>query len=99
MEEVRALVLQHLRGTGARVFLFGSWARGEERAASDIDIAVDHDSPLPPGCLAELREVLEESTIPFRVDLVDLAECDPAFRSRVTEEAVEWTTSQGPVHA
>jgi len=41
LKEARRIVLDKLRGVPARVFLFGSRARGDTRRASDIDIAID----------------------------------------------------------
>jgi hypothetical protein len=40
--------------------------------------------------LADLRETLEESTIPYEVDVVDLSEASPQFRQRVKREGVVW---------
>jgi uncharacterized protein len=56
-----------------------------------VDVAVLPQEPLPRGLLASIREALEESLVPWRVDLVDLSEVDPSFRSRVLEEGIEWT--------
>ena len=88
---VRAIVLAGLREDEADVYLFGSWARQAEAQSSDIDIAIDPRRPLALSRLSALREALEESTIPFRVDLVNLAEAGPAFRARVLKEGVKWT--------
>lgn len=90
MAQARAIVLRALAGREVRVFLFGSRARGEAHPASDIDIGVLPEEPLPRGLLAELREALEESAIPQTVDLVDLSEADPEFRARVLAEGIEW---------
>ena len=40
-----------------------------------------------------MREALEESTIPNRVDIVDLAETDAAFRDSVHREGIPWNAS------
>ena len=90
VETVRRIVLDGLRGTGARVFLFGSRAGGTVHPASDMDVAVLPPAPLPVGMLATIREALDESTVPFTVDLVDLSEVDSAFRDRVLAEGVPW---------
>jgi predicted nucleotidyltransferase len=74
-----------------RVFLFGSRARADAAPFSDIDIALLASAPLPRALLSRLRDALEESAIPVRVDLVDLEVADPAFRRAVLAEAVEWT--------
>lgn len=75
----------------AVVYLFGSWARGEATAVSDIDIALDSGVPLPPGVFARLRERLDESHVPYRVEVVDLTRADAAFRQRVLDEGVRWS--------
>jgi len=85
------MVLDGLKDTPARVFLFGSQARGDARRHSDIDVAVLADKPLPAGVLARIRHALEESTIPYEVDVVDLSRAEPGFVAAVLEEAVPWT--------
>jgi len=87
----RALVTRGLAGRPVRIFLFGSRARGDAAPFSDIDIALWAAAPLPRELLGRLRETLEESTVPVRVDLVDLRLADPAFRRAVLAHAVEWT--------
>ena len=87
---VRRILLDGLRGTGARVFLFGSRAGGTVHPASDLDVAVLPHAPLPVGLLAVLREALDESTVPFAVDLIDLSEADSTFRARVLAEGISW---------
>jgi uncharacterized protein len=91
LEEVRRLVLQAVGKDGAVVYLFGSWARGEATRLSDIDVAIDPPTPLPRGTLARLREQLEESSVPYHVDVVDLSRADPEFRRRVLAEGVPWS--------
>ena len=56
-------------------------------------MAIESAEPLPRALLASLREALEESTIPNRVDVVDLAETDAAFRDRVRREGIQWIAS------
>jgi hypothetical protein len=47
--------------------------------------------PLPPGLLSAIREELEESNVPFRVDLVDLSDAGSTFREQVEKEGQLWT--------
>jgi predicted nucleotidyltransferase len=94
LERVKGIVRRVLGHTPADVYLFGSWARGAQRPTSDIDVAIESaEPPLPRALLASLREALEESTIPNRVDVVDLAETDAAFRDRVRREGILWIAS------
>lgn len=90
LAEVRRIVLEGLRGHRARVYLFGSRARGEARRASDIDVAILPLNPLPPGLLSSIRESLEESHVPYKVDVVDLSQVEPTFRERVEREGIPW---------
>jgi hypothetical protein len=54
-------------------------------------IVLDGLEGLPAVVLARIRERLEESTLPFRVDLVDLTTADEALVKSVMEEGVPWT--------
>lgn len=89
LEKVRTIVLSHLGERPARVWLFGSFARGEAHRFSDIDVAIDAGAALPPLLRANIEEALEESTVPYFVDVVDLAE-SPSLRSRVEAEGIRW---------
>ena len=90
LERVKDIVLGEIGGANVKVYLFGSWARGEERRSSDIDIALDWVGGAPPDRLVRLREVLEESDVPFRVDVVDLASAGEVLASKVGKEGVLW---------
>ncbi len=90
LDAVRRIVLDALAGRDAKVYLYGSCARGEARHSSDIDVAIDPATPLPMGLVGDIREALEESTIPYNVDVVDLGAADPEFRQRILRDAVEW---------
>jgi len=91
LEEVKRIVLKGLRGQRAKVCLFGSRARGDAARFSDIDVGVLPLEPLPPGLLSAIREELEESNVPFRVDLVDLSDAGSTFREQVEKEGQLWT--------
>ena len=91
LEEIRRIVLDELADRPAKVFLFGSRARRAARASSDVDVAVLPSSPLPAVVLSRIRQRLEESCVPLRVDLVDLSDADERFRSAVLQEAIPWS--------
>ncbi|MBI5083413.1 MAG: nucleotidyltransferase domain-containing protein [Acidobacteria bacterium] len=90
LDEARRIVLEGLAGREAKVYLFGSWAKGTATRASDIDIAVLGPAPLPGWLMSEIAERLEDSSILYRVDLVDLAKAPVAFRTKVQSEGVAW---------
>jgi predicted nucleotidyltransferase len=90
IEELRRMVLDALGEHDAAVWLFGSCARGEARQHSDIDIAILPRDDLPSGFFGGLDADIEESTIPYDVDLVDLRRADAALVDEVRREGVKW---------
>ena len=87
---VRDLVTAHFLPYGAKIILFGSFARGDADRASDIDVAVDAPGGLPVELFAELSEKLEASSILRTVDLIDLRNADASLRQRVKSEGIVW---------
>src|SRR5699024_585611 len=84
--QLRELVTGQLSSEEVRIYLFGSWARQEEKQSSDIDIAIDTDRPLDVRKWNDLIEKIEESTIPYKVDVVDLQHSSPKLVEQVKEE-------------
>lgn len=87
---IERLVRPLLDRTNARLLLFGSRARGDARRTSDIDLALSAAEPIPAEEMARLREALEESRVPFRVDLVDCASIPLSLRQAIEREGVAW---------
>jgi predicted nucleotidyltransferase len=71
-----------------RIYLYGSRAHGDNRWNSDYDLWVD--GVVPAGVLSELIEELEESFVPFRVDIVTTSQLTGRFGERVKQEATLW---------
>ena len=62
-----------------KAWLFGSFARGEEREDSDVDILVKFDRTLPIGLFAYVRMNRElEERLGRKVDLVEEGTLRPA---------------------
>ncbi len=75
---LKKILQEHI--PGQTVWMFGSRVEGHAHRASDIDLAIIHDQPLPTDVLSNLRYALEESDLPYRVDLVEWATTHPTFR-------------------
>ncbi len=88
LEQRRAIILQLAAQHGARnVCVFGSTARGDARADSDLDLLVEMEAGRSLLDLVGLKQDLEES-LGCRVDVVTRASLSPYFRSDVLREAV-----------
>ncbi|MCF6206531.1 MAG: nucleotidyltransferase domain-containing protein [Sulfurovum sp.] len=72
----------------ANIYLFGSRARGDASACSDIDIAIESDRTLKEK-LARIRFAIEESSLPYKVDLVDLSQA-PYLKTIIQKEGLRW---------
>jgi len=74
---------------GCEVWAFGSRAHGRGlKPFSDLDLAVmSSGNDLGQRCAA-LRRAFEDSSLPFRVDVVEWASLDDAFRDLIRRERV-----------
>ena len=91
LSEIVSIVRDALPDTRYRLYLFGSRATGRATEASDFDIAVRAEVPIDRG-LSVARERLEASTIPLKVDLVDLTMAgDTLIREVEGEGILLWT--------
>lgn len=83
-----AAVAEQLAVLGVRsLSVFGSVARGQARADSDLDFLVEFDGPATFDRYMGLKELLE-GEFACRVDLVTLRALKPALRDEVLGEAV-----------
>jgi predicted nucleotidyltransferase len=63
---------------------FGSRARGTARPLSDLDIL--SKLPLTKLQISVIKEAFEESSLPFKVDLVLWDDMDSTFQNRITSD-------------
>ena len=90
VNRIRQLVLEELRGQRVRVYFFGSRAKGVSTLGSDVDVAVEGLGPENRAIIRRLREKLEESTIPYKVDVIDLDQVGDEFRQSVLATGILW---------
>lgn len=90
LQQLRHIVLEHLQDYNVDVFLFGSRAKGIAQTTSDVDIALLPKQPINDAIINELIDKIEESTIPYTVDVIDLRKVDDKFRQKVLSEAIKW---------
>ena len=86
VRRVEAIVHRVTGDPAFRVRLFGSWASGNPRPHSDIDIAIDGPNPVDPAHMADIRDAVERLPTLFTIDLVDLATVSDAFRRSVQKQ-------------
>lgn len=72
----------------ARVVIFGSRARGDHTRTSDIDLGILPSRKMSPIKICLLRERIENSNIPYRVDVLDLSEVSERVAHNALNEGV-----------
>lgn len=85
------ILLVPLKKYHARIWIFGSRARGDHQKFSDVDVlySLPKGTTLPPGFLFTLKDDLVDSNLPYKVDVVceeDLAE---GYRDSVMKDRIE----------
>lgn len=91
IQQIKEIVLKCLHEEPVRVFLFGSWARGTAQHGSDVDIAVEYrEGASGWQKIGELRELLEESTVPYRVDVIDMQKAAEGLVQEIRKDGIRW---------
>lgn len=73
---------------GEKVFIFGSSA--DSKNFADIDLAIVSEKPMDERILRLIREDLEESSLPYKFDVVDINKTNNPFRARVLNGPKIW---------
>ena len=72
LEDLRSFLKDFFGSEKVEIYLFGSRARGDNTPFSDVDIALLASKDMSDK-MTILRDILEESNFPYKVDLVDLS--------------------------
>lgn len=80
------------------IWAFGSRVKGNARATSDLDLVVFAKPAQKPQVFA-LQEALEESNLPFKVDLLIWDDIPETFKSNIQSHFVELAAYSGTTHA
>lgn len=93
---LRGLLNRYL--PGVTVWAFGSRIKGTSRPDSDLDLAV-FASPDHGRQVHELKEALDESNLPFRVDVLVWEQISEAFRENIRRQYVVLVEEKSAVDA
>jgi len=75
----------------AKIYLFGSRARGTNTERSDIDLALDTGEKIERSVLGEIKDVLSATNIINSMDVVDVnGAISPSLRETILKERVVW---------
>lgn len=77
---IRQILHRHLDVRQHQPIIFGSQASGTARQYSDVDLGFIGTLPLDKQAYIRIVDDLEESTLPYKVDVVDFATAEASFR-------------------
>lgn len=85
------LVIKPLKAQSAKVYVFGSRARGKHHPFSDIDILYkfENTKTVSNVIISKIIEDIEESSFPIKVDLVNDTELAASYRQNFEQDKVE----------
>ena len=86
LTDVQLNLVKSFFSKDCQVKLFGSRVAGNFRDLSDLDICIL--STISRADLAKLRELFDESSLPFTVDIVLYGDCDEKFKKIIDETGV-----------
>lgn len=74
----------------AKVILFGSRARGNNKAGSDVDLAIDIGMPIKLHEMARTRKTLENLPLSLDIDIVDMHNIPNELKQIILSEGIIW---------
>jgi len=88
LEFLKDILKDVFKSENVKVVLFGSRARGDYFETSDMDIGILPKGETNKNKVALLREKIENSNIPYKVDVVDLSQASREFTDQALKEGL-----------
>lgn len=85
-QQLLGIIRQYLSDPEFRVFVFGSRVKGNSQKFSDVDVGIEGSRPVEQKIMYKIKDELEESDLPYFVDVVDFAVADPSFTKKAGEK-------------
>jgi predicted nucleotidyltransferase len=80
LEFIRHTIRKYLPEKDYEVFIYGSRADGTAEKWSDVDVGIWGKEKIPSKKLALIKDEVEESNIPYLVDIVDFTRVADKFK-------------------
>ena len=90
MAQLKKMVLDFFKDEKVKIFLFGSRAQGKNSVTSDVDLGIWPKTNKDAKKITLLKEKIENSNIPYKVDIVNLKEISNDFKKEILKKAKIW---------
>lgn len=74
----------------AKIYLFGSYARGDFTRSSDVDIAIDNGQPISLVEKAQVANMIDILNLTQNVDVVDFQSVPSRLQEKILKEGILW---------
>jgi predicted nucleotidyltransferase len=81
-------VIEPIKKTNSKLWIFGSRARGDHQEFSDIDLMVDSTDDHS-SLIGLINEALEEGNFPFKVDIIQLKDYAQSYLETYLKDRIE----------
>lgn len=71
-----------------KVFVFGSRAKNQAKYNSDLDLAIEYNNKINYKILRKIKSELEESKLPYKVDILDINNISDEFKAIIQKEMI-----------
>lgn len=88
LETIATTLLIPLENAGIKVWFFGSRARGDFKTFSDLDVLYE-GKDIPLSLIGSITEDLEESSLPIKIDLVNINDLAESYKESVLRDRIE----------
>lgn len=82
-------IIKKYLGEEYRVYLFGSWAKGNALETSDIDVGILGNKKVSWSMMTKINEEIRAIPTLRKIDVVDLLASDERFKQSVLKSAKE----------
>ena len=94
IEIAKEIVLDKIDLENFNIFLFGSYARGDFEQGSDIDIGVLGKEKIDLQVIEKIKEAVDNSIIPNKVDIVDFYRVSEDFKKEAMKDIKIWNKAK-----
>ena len=81
-------ILEKYLPSSAVVYAFGSRVKGSAKKFSDLDLVIDARERLNRSVMTNIASDLEESDLPYKVDIIDWNTISETFKKIITDDRV-----------
>lgn len=74
----------------AKIYLFGSYARGDFTRSSDVDIAIDNGEAISLVEKAQIAHMIDVLNLTQNVDVVDFQSIPLSLQEKILKEGIVW---------